>query len=234
MVIIFGNTAQANEEKIKATLVTSTAVLKNNYTLSMDGLTLLDSEIVIDKESLLNEFKELIYLNYLDYKAYKELKERLPIKILVYADRFYIAGKNDKWSQPIFFCYEESGGKLLYFNTTNNEVYYYDQHQNIVKDVIASFGLTSEAKEAFIINKINQYAEVFSRENGVGLKIKIKNNNKGDIDYKVQMSSYNIMDGITFFVIYSKTDYLYTPYGTQKIRQGEVIGYTMDEIQYKE
>jgi len=218
---------KTTESKNKQSLVNSATVLKNNYSYDMSMVYKKRPDVIVDKEELLEDFYELLYMNLLDYKPYKKIKESLPVKILVYKDRFYIAGRNDVWSQPFFFCYEEGTGELLYFNSADTSVYYYDDSNQRIEASVNDFGITPEQKDQFIIDKINMYAEVYSKENGIGINIKIKNPNNLNMDYKVPMESYNILEGVTFLLIYSDYSNLQSDNELYSIHDYDVIGYTL-------
>ncbi len=189
------------------------------------------SVIEINKDTLLNEFYDILYKNVLDESRFGSIKNRLILKMLVYYDKFYVADANDNWSIPYYFT-TTIGNELIYFNTKNNTAAYYDSSGTIKYNRDISFySITPVQKNDIIINKINtivmQYtSEKVVRENG--LRIEIKNPANPDNDYRVKKSYFNALNGITFFVVYVENTSIAVNNRDIKYKNYNVVGYTIE------
>ncbi len=190
-----------------------------------------DSVIIdIDKDKLLTEFYDLLNKNILSEDKYSKAKSGITFKALVYYDKFFIAGKDDRWISPYFFTISKNN-KLIYLNTKNNLCYYYNEYGIKIQTSIDNEGISGKDKNDIIINKINHVMSQYSNEKGLrtGLNIKIYNNNNQDILYKVENSSFNVLEGITFFVVH--TDDVLLDINQKKFhnKNYNIVGYTFEE-----
>ncbi len=189
------------------------------------------TNIQVNKELLLENFYELLYKNYYQKRKFDKVKEQIIIKVLVYEDRFFIADQQDKWSPPYFFSMEDPRAqRLLYFNTINDNVYYYDNNGIMTWESLDNCGMNSQGKNEIIINKINeviaQYTSTEATKNG--LEIKIKNPDKLDVIYQMENKHFNVLEGITFFVVYTHDTKLSLYNKSFKYDNYSVVGYTME------
>lgn len=188
-----------------------------------------ETDINIDKDRLLREFKKVVELNCFNRKEkYEEIEKSILAKVLVYHDRFYIADKSDRWSTPYYFSTVKTG-MLLYLNTANNMVVYYDSTGNPVIQDMSGFGITEKEKNEIIINKINRIVAQYTSEPGerTGLSIQIRNPGEQDVNYRVRTSHLNVLGGITFFVVYAENNLLNIDMKDFRFKNYNVVGYTL-------
>lgn len=187
--------------------------------------------VKIDKDKLLTEFYDVLYKNVGSSDLFKSIKSKMLLKVLVYYDQFYVAGVDDQWGIPYYFTFE-TGDDIIYLYNNSNIVRYFDVAGNTRTDkTIADFGLTPVQKNQIIINKINSIISKFTSEKVIrdnGLKVEIYNPENKDPAYMANYQNYfNVLDGITFFVVYAentninvnRTDFKYINYN--------IVGYTV-------
>jgi hypothetical protein len=166
----------------------------------------------IDKEKLLQDFYDILSLNYPNITGYNNIKRNIRLKMIIHGDRMYYAGTNNKWSIPVFFTeYNEIPGTEVYFNINDDSVYYYIGTDKYYTDLNA-LGITNEEKYELIIDKVNsivakntiQRTVTGSQEQVFSAKLNIQNPYTSDNTIKHDMSYFNILEGSTFFVIYTE------------------------------
>lgn len=219
-------------EEIKQKLNLSVKVLPycidntdNNYMLLAEGFKRCNT---INKNKLLDEFHDVLSDNICNEKKYQEIKSGILAKVLVYYDRFYIAGRNDRWSPPYFFTCQD-GERLYYVYTRGDYVYYYNSG-NIVTCSLNSTGITKEQRNNIVINKLNSIIAIYTLDTltGKGLNIKIYNPGCDSPEYKAKNMCFNVLDGITFFVVYSDSENLGLNGKKFRFSSCNVAGYTME------
>jgi len=201
-----------------------------NYRLIAEGkLNDGNSEIEIDKERLLQEFYSTLKLNILNDKKFEQLVAAMKIKILVYSDRFYVADSMDRWSAPYFFTVEKDGLIFYLFNSSTKAYYYNDSGDKIYAD-IQDIGISKEHKNSIIIDKLNAVVNEFtySYEDKNRFSIKILNPESNDIMYLKEYAMFNVLDGITFFVVCTDSKNTVIREKGIKYKNYNVIGYTID------
>lgn len=184
--------------------------------------------IIINKERLLKEFYDSLYSNYYNQEVFNKIKGNLFAKILVYEDKFYVADVNDKWSPPYFFT-KEIEGVIIYLNSANDIVYFYNGSSDIVYSNISNFGITQEEKQQEIIRKLNGVVSqhTFEHISQKGLKIETFNPFKLDGEYIAKYGRFNILDGLTFFVVFAEDKRVYLDDKEFRYKNYNVVGYTM-------
>lgn len=225
-----------NYESIKQTLNLSARALGNcvqvqdlNFQELSRGSARSELSIIeVDKDLLLREFYDVLEKNIADPEKIDFVKSRLFIKVLVYYDRFYVADRNDRWSPPYFFT-EDSSGQTVYVNSKNSDAYYYDAYGNKIDTALSNIGLTDRQKSELIIQKINtvvsqKTGEILERN---GLQIEIYNPYNDDPNYKVKHSYFNVLDGLTYFVVFAADTRVQIHSGEFKFRNYNVVGYTL-------
>lgn len=188
-----------------------------------------ENPVTVDKDKLLIEFYDSLYSNYYDEEVFNKITSDIIAKILVYDDKFYVAGISDKWSPPYFFT-KEVGGNIIYLNTSSDVAYYYNASGNKVYSNITSFSITQEEKQQEIIDKLNETVSQLTfdyyRQNG--LKIETYNPFKSDGEYIASYSRFNILDGLTFFVVFAENRGIYLDNRELIYKNYNVVGYTMN------
>ncbi|GAB6088039.1 hypothetical protein [Alkaliphilus crotonatoxidans] len=182
----------------------------------------------IDHGLLLTEFYEILYRNLYNPEAYESVKDRILLKVLVYYDRFYIADKQDRWSPPYYFNVVHEG--QLYYLTTLNEIYTFNEkgEKQLIK--ITALNMTEVEREEIIINRINErIAFETSRFNeGVPLAVEIQNPASVDFEYIRNYGHFNVLDGLTFFVIYGEEHSVGIDQREFQFTNYNVVGYTLE------
>ncbi|MCX7921391.1 MAG: hypothetical protein N3B21_05125 [Clostridia bacterium] len=187
-------------------------------------------EITIDKDRLLGEFNDVLAKNYYDEAKTNGVKSRIYLKVLVYNDKFFVVDKTEEWSLPYFFTYySNSLSDFVYLSTLSDQAYYYSGG-NKVYQPMTNFGITNEQKNDIIINKINEVVAKYTNDITEidPLKIEIKNPDKQDIEYKVKHRNFNVLDGITFFVVFAEDTNLFVNSKSFKFKNYNVTGYTLN------
>ncbi|MBM7613603.1 hypothetical protein [Alkaliphilus hydrothermalis] len=184
-------------------------------------------EVVVNKEDLLREFYDILYRNYYIDGGFQDTKQRLVLKILVVNDRFYLAKEDDQWSHPYFFLLEDTGLNV-YLDIRDDIVYYYDDYGNMTYASLQSFGISKEEKNQRIINRINQVVAMETKtEFKDGLEIMIQNSQNVEGDYRRRFQNFNVLEGITFFVIYRGDTGLEINNQMYEYKNYNVVGYTL-------
>jgi len=189
-------------------------------------------DINVDNERVLEEFYDVLRKNIIDAEEYESVKKSIKLKIIVYHDRFFVADERDLWSPPFFFTrYYE--GKEYYLNSKDNKAYYYDDSGNKVFDInISDLGISSKEKNDIIINKVNQMVGQLTYEAGLrdGINIKIFNKDNDDTNYIAENCHFNILDGLTFFVVYVSNKPMFFHDEKLDYKNYNVAGYTLEDI----
>lgn len=187
------------------------------------------SVVKVNKEQLLEEFYALLYNNYYSQEKVEKIQSRILLKVLVCHDKFYIASQNDRWSTPYFFV-EEHGDDILYFNTKNNQLYFYNDLGEMVFEPISAYGFSEEQKNDLIINTINRVVlqYTYEKETGKGFKIELNNPGKEDVEYRKKYGNFNVLNGMTFFVVYAQDTFIDVNRKDFEYHHYNVVGYTME------
>jgi len=169
---------------------------------------------------------DLLYKNYYHDGAYQEIKQRLILKVLVVNDHFYVANEDDQWSHPYFFLWETTD-RSLYLDIRDEVVYYYDGHNNRVEGTLQSFGISEGEKNQRIIDRINDVVAMeTATELQNGLEIMIQNPSNIEGAYRRRYQNFNVLEGITFFVIYREDLQLEVNQNLLRYKNYNVVGYT--------
>lgn len=189
-------------------------------------------DINVDNERLLKEFYDVLRKNVVDTEEYEAAKNSIKLKIVVYNDKFFVANERDLWSPPFFFTLQHEGIEY-YLNSKDNKAYYYDDTGNKISDVnISDLGISLKEKNDIIINKINQMVGQLTYETGLrdGITIRIFNKDNNDKNYISENCHFNILDGLTFFVVYASNKHMLF-YGKKlNYKNYNVAGYTLEDI----
>ncbi|WP_432664793.1 hypothetical protein R9X47_00880 [Wukongibacter baidiensis] len=188
-------------------------------------------DVNIDHERLLKEFYDVLRKNIVDDNEYESVKDNVKSKILVYHDKFFIADEKDLWSPPFFFMVEHNGTDI-YLNSMDDKAYYYDDTGSKVYKDISEYGITLRQKNDIIIDKVNQTVGQLTYEVGLrdGINIKILNKDNDDVNYIVQNRHFNILDGLTFFVVFVENKPLEFDGKRLDYKNYNVAGYTLEDI----
>lgn len=185
--------------------------------------------ISVDKDRLISEFYDVLSKNILDEFWYAETKKSIKAKILVYNDRFYICDSLDRWSPPYYFICEYNN-KTLYINSEVETAYYYEDDDTKINNDISSFGLTLEKRDEIIISKLNKEISKYTTDEfNESINIKIYYSNKTDGAYKAENFNFNVLDGLTFFVVYMYKDRINAFDNEIKASNYQVAGYTLED-----
>lgn len=200
-----------------------------NLALGAMGFLIHHKEIKVDQEVLLEEFYNTLYRNYYHRERYEAVRNAILLKVLVYHDRFYIADFKDQWSPPYFFTYPY-GSEIYYATTLEDDLYYLDSNGNPVWVKPEMVGLTQGAREELMIQRLNSViaAETARFNEGVPLKVEIKNPYQEGVDYFLQYGHFNALEGITFFVIYGDGKKVGVDHQTLAFTNYNVVGYTLE------
>lgn len=247
---------KAKIENIKQMLNLSAKVLINN--IDSENLKLIDVslgstipknvEISVNKDKLLNDFFDTVYKNLNNTEIFESIKNNIPVKVLVFYDRFFVAGRDNQWSAPYFFTYSNNN-KTYYLNNRNTQAYYFEGGEEKTATINKSI------VDRVIIERINSVVTSYTNANLMKEKdsprytdkklyieiqnpseINIKNiagetNQKKINDFmnnRNRKSNFNILNGITFFVVYLEEDYIGIR-GSEIIYPNyNVVGYTLD------
>jgi hypothetical protein len=251
------NYTTANNEEVKQTLNLSCKVIVNNIenqAVNLEGISRgydLDdiSMVNIDMKKLLGDFDEVICANSGDKDSFDKIKKRILLKTLVLKDKFFITKKvetlpeifEDHWGPPYFFTttvYEGSKENLIYLNTKDDRVIYFDGGIEKRDKVLSDFqvapnsvlGISKELKTKIIIDKINLEMEKATMEIGVrnGIGVKIKNQYDMSIDNTINYANVNVLNGgITFFILYGDNAFLNANGKDFNFKNYNVAGYSM-------
>ncbi len=183
------------------------------------------SSVDIRKEYLLDEFYHLLSENYRDVEKAEAVKSRILVKVLVHYDKFFVADQQDRWSAPYFFTYVDEG-KLRYVNIKNNDEYYYGAHGICYEPM----KISEKEKNTLIIDKINEVVAQYTHrsEKGKAAWIKIKDPADQDMEYRIKYSYFNVLDGLTFFVVYVQDTHLNVNRQEFEYKHYNVAGYTLE------
>lgn len=224
----FYDNYEYEQDKARAAMAHAAKVLNENYYIE-DGLIFDDlDDIKIDEEKLLLDFDNCLFDNYFNYETYTKTRKSIRAKVLVYQDYFIISSSNNVWSAPYYFWYEAPGGQMVYLNTKDSKTVYYNSSNVAVEGVIADFGLTSEQKTDLIINRLNDVLGAYTLDRGNLVNVKVQNPYNLTDDYKREYQSFNVLDGVTFYVIYDNENELFIFQEMFRIDSTEIVGYTLD------
>ena len=184
--------------------------------------------IEIDKDRLLFEFYDVLHSNIPADDKFEKIKSSIKAKIIVYYDRFFVADSNDGWSAPYFFTVEKDG-RLIYLYSNNNKAYYYDKDGNVKDTDIKALGISEMEKNDIVISKLNEVVGKYTsgQEDARGLSIQILNPANDNAGYIAKNSGFNVLDDITFFVVYKDNFHLEENRYKIKYQNFNVAGYTV-------
>jgi hypothetical protein len=192
------------------------------------GYTNDSTNINIDMKRLIVNFENTLKRTYPNDIKYESLKKSIKFKSVIYYDRIYFTDKNtldsiENIEAPIYFTYHDvATGRLLYLNTVKTDVYYYDNSNNKIIDNITNYGLSEKQKNEIIINKINTIIRNYTdnvETKGVTVKIASLEGNQ----------YFNILDGITFLVVYNDSSTINTIFSDNiNMYNYNVTGYTFE------
>lgn len=185
--------------------------------------------IAVDKDRLLSEFNGILYKNVCNDVKFEAVKGRLYIKVLVYQDMFYIADNKDRWSPPFFFTLQDEAHGLIYLSVNENTAYYYN---GLIKTPVSlgDLGLDEKKRNEIIISSINDKVARFTYEinDRNSLRIQIQNPYINNSEAKVKMSYFNVLEGITFFVVYAEDTRITINSKDFHYKNYNVTGYTLE------
>lgn len=224
---------------IKQALNLSARVIGVSVEKSRDNLTRIagsrgnegSAEIEIDKEALLKSFYETLGMNLLAEETFKETEKNLILKAVVHHDRFYVAGRDDRWSPPYYYTFREDG-ETVYLSAESTAVTCYeDSGEKIDGRSIVDYGMSESQKNDIIINKINSIVSQGTSEKPLrqnGLKIQIRNPANNEGRYRTDMGYFNALGGVTFFVVYADNTGIIINNKDMKYRKYSVVGFTIE------
>ncbi len=187
------------------------------------------SPVEIDKKKLVAEFYDAMEKNMAGSELFEKMKECILLKVIVYYDRFYVADKYDRWSPPFFFT-KTNGDKLYYLYSYGNVARSLEGGENSDDIYLNEIPLTEEQRNDIVIEKLNDVIESYTFEfsSGSGIKIKIFNPEKNDPEYKAHNNYFNVLDGVTFFVVYRNVNATAVNNTIFRFDKAAVSGYTME------
>lgn len=185
-----------------------------------------DSMVEVDGDLLLQEFRTLLLLNIRKEKQRQHMLEHIAIKVLVYPDRFYTAGKEDVWSPPWFFTLQQ-GTQLLYINTRDETVYRYDDAGNKLSSTLTQQGITLAQRNREILQQLNRVVGAYTAREGRGKAIRIFNPEEPDPVYRHQYGYFNPLDGISFFAVYADAPVFWLGHQEVMFPRQAITGYTL-------
>lgn len=114
----------------------------------------------------------------------------------------------------------------------DDKAYYYDDTGSKVYKDISEYGITLREKNDIIIDKVNETVGRLTYEVGLrdGINIKILNEENDDINYIVQNRHFNILDGLTFFVVFVENKPMEFHGKRLNYKNYNVAGYTLEDI----
>ncbi|MCX8130732.1 MAG: hypothetical protein N3I35_11610 [Clostridia bacterium] len=190
------------------------------------------TDIRLDKARLLREFYDILKKNCYNGIKFSQMKERICLKVLVYSDRFFIADRSDRWSPPFFFNIYKGQpiNDIVALNTVTDDVSFYKNSEKIILPVThPDVGIMPEEKEQIIINRLNEVISqnTYDEAKKRGLAIKIRNPDKSDMTYRLEYRYFNILEGITFFVLYAEDESVFIHNRSYEFKNYNVAGYTL-------
>ncbi|OJV65267.1 MAG: hypothetical protein BGO41_01510 [Clostridiales bacterium 38-18] len=219
----FNNSVDNRDSEIRSSLMAK--VLYSNISLNYEdtsnlsfGYANTENEIIVNQDKLIQDF---FYVN--ESTENRLDQNHISALILVYYDRYIIYDPYlSKWQAPVFFTYNISGNQY-YLNTQNNTAL---NNQNS-SFAISSLGLAEEEKNQIIIDKINTGISKFTSDEYAPLQLKIRNASITDGDYLYEYNTFNVIDDVTFLVVYKKAS-LYDLLGNLRTYKNYTItGYTI-------
>lgn len=210
----------------------SAKVLKSNISINSanvenisEGYLRESNEIIVDHNNLVKDFFYVMDSQFNNFD-----RESISALLLVYFDKYYVYDPVlGQWLPPFFFTIS-SNGNLFYVNTQDEQIYRYDSSGNKLYFTIADIGLSSEDKDSLIIDKINDSILKFTSKDNLGnsFGVKIRNPNETDPDEIFKYQYFNVLDNVTFFVVY-KENKTFGILGKNHIYNTHVItGYTIN------
>jgi hypothetical protein len=231
------NSNNAEIRNIKQSLNLSARALDNcvsREAANLENLSLgfekpPENDIKVDKDKLLSEFKDILSKNMCYKTNFKDIYNRVYIKVLVYQDMFYIADSKDRWGPPCFFTLNVENYGQVYLSINENRAYYYDGNAKKYES-LSTFDLDEEKKNEAVIKCINDKVAQSTYEIGErnSLKIQIQNPYINDNNERVKMSYFNVLSGVTFFVVYAEDTNINVNSKDFQYKNYNVTGYTME------
>lgn len=213
-----------------------------------------DIEIEVDRARLLRDFDQALRNNYKRAEDYQKAKAHIPIKILVMYDRFYVADWDDVWSEAYYFQYRE-GNRTYFLNTRNSKAYYLASggepiYVNIdpkIRDQVV-IDRVNQMVSAYTDSYFTTVGAELSgdsilRHTDNQLNIEIQNPSTTDpanvsnmapeeitafFTEKYRQSNFNVLDGITFFVVHLEEKYFGLRAEEIIYQNYNVAGYTLE------
>ncbi|MEO2202149.1 hypothetical protein ABGV42_00140 [Paenibacillus pabuli] len=157
------------------------------------------------------------------------------------------------WLPPMYYTVIDDSGRLMYLNLRDETSYYYqavstvNENKIVVDNSTVSIGgkkLTKDLRDKLVIEKINAHVHRMTRdpyEKNYGFEIQIRPAGMENADISgytpkqrsdyysklIQMSNFNILEGITFFVIYSTDEPKYIRDRDYQYRNYNASGFTL-------
>ncbi|MCD5413530.1 MAG: hypothetical protein LR001_00785 [Clostridiales bacterium] len=197
---------------VKQRLVLSSKVLINSIQkedinqskLMLENSDRFGTEIIVDRDKLLSSFYDMVHKNFPNKNKREKVLSNIKAKILVEHNRLYYASDEDIWGLPTFFMHNYSD-EIVYLSIKNSLAYIYNNDNTRVYKETRKFGISNEDKEQIIIDKINEVVAKHTFQEGMCsiLSINIRNKHTEDIYKKMIEANFNVLEGITFFIVYS-------------------------------
>lgn len=230
----FLNHTHFESREIKQDINLSAKVLQNCVSCDIHNLEALSEgyerkkEIEIDKERLLKEFNEALYENILDWDRFDKIKKRIRLKVLTYKDCFYIEEGSNQWGPPFFFTFWHPSFGVVSLEINNPQGYYYDGKTR-TSVPLEFLGLDEEGRDEIILSAINQKVAQYTYEPGEreSLGIEIGNRYGKDRKNTLENTYFNVLEGITFFVVYAEDTQFQLHSQDYHFKNYNVTGYTL-------
>lgn len=213
--IISISNSNRNDE-IKNTLNRSCKVIADSIDIEEENIEHIADGYMLEKRNAvridLNRLN-VLFDEVLKYNANGFRAEDIKLKIVVYDEQFFIKDKNEVWI-PMYF---RDGNKIL--NVFD------DKYRLVEKDEKLELP-KGYKKEEKIITQLNgvikNYMKDMQNSYGIGIKdtsqINLKNKN------------FNVLNGVTFFVLYIENNPKLVGAELVKNRNFAVAGYTLNTI----
>lgn len=166
------------------------------------------NSIKIDLNRLDNLFESII-----KYNSKIINTEDIKLKIVVYDEQFFIQDKRKTWIPK----YLRDDDKILNI--------FDDQYHNLDSEITYSLPKNYD-KEEIIINQINKVIKSYMKDIQNSYSIGIKNTK----DINLKNKNFNVLNGVTFFVLYIENEPKLVGSEIIKNRKFSVAGYTLNTI----